>query len=440
MATKIDSAWPKYPGYAITTTRFDGVGRARVGDLIVAESARCLVVAESDHLDQLYFPVEDVRWEHLTATDHHTICPFKGEASYWTVTGPDGVAHENVVWGYEEPFDEVSPIRGHVAFYTDRVSVTVTEQWSDDPRDHITKRFPLWGSAEDLLRLMDVQPIGEHRFVAPPYPDPPYGTFFEAATQLTTRDVIEGGQLLGTIVSAAAKTDPAKRVTTVNAHFLKAASFHAPLDVDVEILRQGRTITSVLVKISQSGVLRCSGMVLLDAGSEDSLRHASPMPTLPGPYDSPHLDMSVEGRDLREVDGSYRARAGEVGPPDVNVWARFRHRPGDRHQHQALLAQASTHWTIAAALRPAQGLSEADAHVTLSTGPLAASITFHDEIDVTDWMLYVNPCTYSGQGLSQGEGRVYAQDGRLLASYSLSAMIRPFVAPPEGMGGYQRAM
>ena len=440
VSTQIESAWPKYPGYAITATPFDGVGRVSVGDLVVAESDRCLVVAESDHLDQLYFPVADVRWEHLTPTDHHTICPFKGEASYWTVTTPDGEVLENVAWAYEEPFPEVAGIRDHVAFYTHRTDVTVTERWSDDPRDHITRAFPLWGSAEDLLRLMDVEQVGPDRFVAPPYPDPPYGTFFEWATKLTTRNVIEGGQLLGTIVSAAAKTDPTKRVTSVHAQFLKAASFHEPLDVDVEVLRRGRTVTSVLVRISQAGSLQCAGLALLDIGSEDALRDAAPMPSLPGPYDSPVLDMSVEGRDLREVDGSYRARAGEIGPPEVNVWARFRHRPSKRHQHQALLAQATTHWTIAAAMRPREGMSEDDAHVTVSTGPLAISLFFHDEVDVTDWMLYVNPSTHSGAGLSQGEGRVYAQDGRLLASYALSAMIRPFNAAPDSLGGYQRAM
>lgn len=440
MASKIESAWPRYPGYAITATPFHGVGCARVGDLVVAKSARCLVVAESDHPDQLYFPAADVRWEHLQKTDHHTICPFKGVASHWSVIDSNGVDHEDAAWVYEDPFDEVLALRNHVAFYADRVSVTVTEEWSDDLRDHITKRFPLWGSAEDLLRLMDVQPAGEHHFIAPPYPDPPYGTFFEWATQLTTRDVIEGGQLLGVIVSAAAKTDPDKRVVTAQAHFLRAASFHSSLDIDVAVLRKGRTVTSVQVAISQGGKLCCSGMALLDSGVEDALRHASPIPALPGPYDSPQLDMSVEGRDLREVDGSYRVRAGEVGPPEVNVWARFRRCPPARYLRQALLAQATTHWTIAAALRPAEGLSEADAHVTLSTGPLAASITFHDDFDASDWMLYVNPSTYAGHGLSQGEGRVYAEDGRLLASYSVSAMIRPFGAPPEKMGGYQRAM
>ena len=91
-------------------------------------------------------------------------------------------------------------------------------------------------------------------------------------------------------------------------------------------------------------------------------------------------------------------------------------------------------------MRPMDGLTEEAAHVTVSTGPLTASITFHDDPDVSEWMLYSNPAVYSGHGSSQGNGLVHSIDGRLLASYSVQAMIRPFEAPPDSMGGYQRAM
>lgn len=437
--TEIESAWPNYPGYEISTTLFDGTGRVRLGDLVVAESERCLVVTESDHRDQLYFPVDDVRWEHFVESDHRTTCPFKGEASYWSLTSDDGVL-ENIVWTYSEPFQEVAAMRGYVAFYTDRIDVSVTERWSDDPGDQITKRFPVWGSAQDLLALMDVEPVADGIFRAPPYPDPPYGTFFEWAERLTSRNVIEGGQLLGTLISAAAKSAPDKRVTSAYAVFLKAASFQEPLDVSVEVLRSGRTVSAVEVRMTQGGTLRCAGMALLDVGSDDVLRSAAAMPDVPGPDKSQLLDMSVLGRELREVDGSYRARSSEVGPAVVDVWARFRMAPEEPYQHQALLAQATTHWTIAAAMRPQEGMSESDAHVTVSTGPLSISIAFHDEFDVSDWMLYSNPAIYSGHGSSQGEGRVHAADGRLLASYSVQAMIRPIPASVEDLGGSERAM
>ena len=174
----VEKAWDKFPGYAIDLVPFEGTGRVRKGDLLLAESHRCLVVKESDHIDQLYFPESDVAWDHFAETDHHTVCPFKGEADYWSLTTGDD-PEDNVVWTYRTPFEEVAGIEGYVAFYHDRVDVTVTQSWGEDERDEVTKRFPYWGTAAELATLMDVQPAGEGRFVAPTFPDPPLGTFIE---------------------------------------------------------------------------------------------------------------------------------------------------------------------------------------------------------------------------------------------------------------------
>ena len=137
--------------------------------------------------------------------------------------------------------------------------------------------------------------------------------------------------------------------------------------------------------------------------------------------------------ELRTVDDAYRRQL-EVGPAEIFTWARFRDAPAHDYLHAALLAQSTTHWTIAAAMRPHEGVSEAQAHVTLSTGILAATIAFHDEVDGRDWLLYANPAIDAGRGLAQGEGRVFARDGRLVASYTVQAMVREFRAPPGAMG------
>ena len=109
--TPIEKAWPKYPGYVIDAIPLAATGRVTSGDIVVAESDRCLLVKESDHVDRLYFPLDDIALEHFTATDHHTICPFKGEASYWTLgSGPDAL--DNVLWSYPDPFEEVAAIAG----------------------------------------------------------------------------------------------------------------------------------------------------------------------------------------------------------------------------------------------------------------------------------------------------------------------------------------
>ncbi|MCY3890736.1 MAG: DUF427 domain-containing protein [bacterium] len=84
--SEIESAWGRYPGYAIDLVPWSGRGRATFNGAIVAESDSCLIVKESDHQDQLYFPVGDVVWEHFTETELHTVCPFKGEADWWLLT------------------------------------------------------------------------------------------------------------------------------------------------------------------------------------------------------------------------------------------------------------------------------------------------------------------------------------------------------------------
>ena len=57
---------------------------------------------ESNHIPLYYFPVEDVRMDLQEKTDNSTHCPYKGDASYWSVKVGDRIA-ENAVWGYEKP-------------------------------------------------------------------------------------------------------------------------------------------------------------------------------------------------------------------------------------------------------------------------------------------------------------------------------------------------
>ncbi|HUJ65954.1 MAG TPA: hypothetical protein VLX59_10475, partial [Acidimicrobiales bacterium] len=216
--------------------------------------------------------------------------------------------------------------------------------------------------------------------------------------------------------------------------FSKSASFDDPLDVDVEVLRGGRTFSTAQVRISQNDQLRSAGLMLMDAGSEPVIHGSVAMPDVPGPREAVDLDMGVTSRDLRIVEGAYHPDPDRVGPPEIYAWCRFKNDPGEPYLHAALLAQSTTHWTIAAAMRPHPGVGEALAHVTLSTGIMSTSIAFHDEFDVTEWLLYANPAIYSGRGLAQGEGRVFSQDGRLVASYTVQAMIRPFSQTPEQMG------
>lgn len=78
------------------------------------------VIAESDHTVVLegnhYFPPDAVRWAALERSDRRSVCPWKGEARYWSVAGA-GRDGESVAWEYPEPSSAARQIAGHVAFW-----------------------------------------------------------------------------------------------------------------------------------------------------------------------------------------------------------------------------------------------------------------------------------------------------------------------------------
>ena len=92
----------------------------RVGGAVVADTTRALVMRAPGSADTTYIPREDVDMTRLVRTAHVTHCPYKGDASYWSVQSGARTV-ENAVWSYETPYDDVAPIAGYLAFYADRV-------------------------------------------------------------------------------------------------------------------------------------------------------------------------------------------------------------------------------------------------------------------------------------------------------------------------------
>ena len=95
------------------------------GGVTIADSSAALRVEETGHTPVYYLPEKDVRLDLMRPTEHHTRCPFKGQASYWTIeiTEDSGSRRrsENAVWAYSAPYDEVSRLAGYYAFYPNRV-------------------------------------------------------------------------------------------------------------------------------------------------------------------------------------------------------------------------------------------------------------------------------------------------------------------------------
>ncbi len=120
--TRRESLHGKLPGYRVELEPAGGVVRVRLDGELVAESRRAVLVRETRHDPVIYLPREDVVAERLEPSAHRTFCPFKGEASYWSLRA-GGRVEKDVVWGYEDPFPEVAGLRDHVAFYADRVEI-----------------------------------------------------------------------------------------------------------------------------------------------------------------------------------------------------------------------------------------------------------------------------------------------------------------------------
>jgi uncharacterized protein (DUF427 family) len=118
----------------------------------VVDSTLVKLLHEHAHLPVYYFPREDVRMDLLEPTDHSTRCPYKGEASYWSVRVGDHVA-ENAVWGYPEPIDDAPPLAGYVAFYWNKL-----DTWYEEDEEAIVH-------PRDPYHRVDVVPSSRHVIV-----------------------------------------------------------------------------------------------------------------------------------------------------------------------------------------------------------------------------------------------------------------------------------
>ncbi len=96
--------------------------RATFDNHVIADTDDALVVREADYPPVVYFPMDDVEMSFLAKTDRATTCPYKGQASYWSIY-MDGRLAENSVWAYEDPYPAMAALRGRVAFYPNVVEV-----------------------------------------------------------------------------------------------------------------------------------------------------------------------------------------------------------------------------------------------------------------------------------------------------------------------------
>jgi len=117
MSNNSGPGYAQRPDHRVTVTPFQGRVTVELGGEVIADTRDALELRETGYPPRYYLPRSDVKMDRLVRTDHHTRCPFKGEASYFSIAG--GAA--NAIWTYEHPYDEVLPIRERLAFYPEKV-------------------------------------------------------------------------------------------------------------------------------------------------------------------------------------------------------------------------------------------------------------------------------------------------------------------------------
>jgi uncharacterized protein (DUF427 family) len=115
----------KYPGHSVATKLSAAHVRVTYKGEVIADTRDAIELHESQSSNHVlapvvyYFPRKDVKMDRLARSSHKTHCPFKGDASYFSVVdGP-----ENAVWSYEQPYDEMIAIKERLAFYPDKFEI-----------------------------------------------------------------------------------------------------------------------------------------------------------------------------------------------------------------------------------------------------------------------------------------------------------------------------
>jgi acyl-CoA thioesterase len=185
-------------------------------------------------------------------------------------------------------------------------------------------------------------------------------------------------------------------------------------------------------------------MVLLDVDEPDVVRHGVAMPEVTPPGDTPLTDQGLlvyPGTELRIVDGvDLWSVDAPTGPAATQLWAKAPALPDVLSVHQAVLAWATDGFLIATALRPHEGIGQDDAHRGLSTGVVGHTIVFHEPFRADEWLLLAHHSPYAGRGRTFGTADVFTEDGRLVASYVQTNMVRFFADPALADGSQYRTV
>lgn len=230
-----------------------------------------------------------------------------------------------------------------------------------------------------------------------------------------------GGQILAQALTAAAGASPDKSVKSLHVLFPREGDTARPVQYRVAPFQAGRTFATTEVVAHQEGRVVAAALVSMHA-DEDGLDRNDPPPGVGPPADAAARDLGMVPWETRMV-GDVDLESPRVGPARLDWWMRTPPVGDDRHLHQALLAHATDLTVIGTALRPFEGVSQADSTVTLHTAVTSHTLWFHRPFRVDDWLLVSQEAPVVAHGRAFGRGDVFAGE-QLVASFAQESMVR----------------
>jgi acyl-CoA thioesterase II len=269
----------------------------------------------------------------------------------------------------------------------------------------------------DIPDILTLTEVGDHKYHV-----------FQPSESAEGRDVVFSGQLLGQMMMASdTVAESSKDIRSVHAIFARAGTYTKPIELTVDSMQAGRTWASDTVTAMQEKLL-CRAMILMNIVDDDLMRHGPAMPEVASAADlETSGGQAFPGSELREIPG---APEGPGGVPIQRQWHRFESGVDNQAAAQAILTWATCGNIIGLGMRPHRDtVAIGDAHLTISTGVIGHTMHFVERFDVSQWLLIEEEATKAATGRVHGTGRVFTEDGTLVATFHQDSMAKRAAAP-----------
>jgi acyl-CoA thioesterase-2 len=234
-----------------------------------------------------------------------------------------------------------------------------------------------------------------------------------------------GGQLLGQFVMAAQAACPGKAVKSLSVAFPREGDTSRPITYDITKPQDGRTFGTVNIVAGQDPKTISTAQLSMHVVEPGPGLQTLKLPAGSTPDAGVPTEIHMMPFDIRVLDG-VDLSAREAAAPTFGMWLKADSLgAGDPFAiSQALIAHATDLTVIGTALRPIDGVSQADTGVKVTTAVTTHSMWFHAPFRLDEWVLVNQESPVIGGGRAFGRGDIFSQDGTLVASFAQEALVR----------------